>query len=161
MRIELYFKNINLSPACDILVNNNLYYSGLVQEHITLEVNDKEYDEYELDIKFTNKLPNDTKVDANGVIVEDKNFELQKIIIDNYSLEELIWQGNYFSDEGQIYTSCLFFGPKGKFNIKLENPILRWILATRHNINNNDPNWFEDYTYYTEAWKILQQISKK
>ena len=157
--MKLFFKNINLNPECKICVNNTILYKGAVRPMISLDLS--ESGPYVLRIYFTNKLPTDTQVDEKGNIIADKNFELDKIIIDDYDLEDLKWLSKYIAEDGNIYESCLFFGPKGHFEIVLSDPILPWILEQKHIKNNNDPTWQEDYNYYTEAWKILNQISKK
>ena len=156
MNIELYFKNINNSPECNVTANGTSLYAGPVREKIS--INSTTLGEIFLQIAFTNKQPTDTVVDSSGTIVSDKNFELDKIIIDNYNIEELIWNSEYVADHGDVYSSCLFFGPPGKFTIKLENPVLPWILRTRHERNGDDPNWQEDYNYYDTACKLLAQI---
>jgi antitoxin component YwqK of YwqJK toxin-antitoxin module len=156
MQFVISFKNINQSPNCSIFCNNKSYYNGPVKENI-------EFDYHEngillLEIAFTNKKPQDTVVDQSGNIISDKSFELEKIVIDGYDLNELIWESYYQADDGKIYNSCLFFGPPGKFIIILSNPILPWILETKHKKYNNDPNWQEDYNYYVEAKRLLTLI---
>jgi hypothetical protein len=159
MSIQLFFKNINLRPQCKITIDDVTHYTGPVNPII--EINHSIAGSYTLKIFFTDKLPNDTKVDNQGNIIEDKNFELDQIVIDDYDIEELKWLSKYFADDGNTYESCLFFGPKGYFEINLNHPILPWILEQKHLKNNNDPNWKEDYNYYVQAWKILNQISQK
>ena len=113
--------------------------------------------QYQLIIEHWDKLPTDTIV-KDGKIIRDRSFELDKIVIDGYDLEELIWASKFLAEDGQIYPSCLFFGPNGQFKLDFYNPVLYWILKTRHEKNNNDPNWEEDYNYYQQACKILTQI---
>jgi hypothetical protein len=113
--------------------------------------------QYQLVIEHWDKLPSDTIV-QDGKIIRDRSFELEKIVIDEYDIEELIWNSEFLADNGQTYPSCLFFGPPGKFVLNFYNPVLYWILKTRHEKNNNDPTWEEDYNYYQQACKILKQI---
>ena len=93
--------------------------------------------------------------------MRDRSFELEQCIIDDYDLQELIWQSCFISTDGEIYESCLYFGPNGEFQLEFESPILRWILRTRHEKNNNDPTWEEDFEYYQQACNRLQLISNK
>lgn len=159
MQILLKFKNINNNPECKIGVNDITLYQGQVPKLFTdtVFVDDEQV---KLKIEFTNKLAEDTVVE-NGTIVKDKNFELEQIAIDQYDLKELVWQGNYHASDGQVYPSCLFFGPPGYFAIDLKQPVLRWILKTRNDRDNNDPDWETDYNYYTQACKLLTLISPK
>lgn len=159
MQILLKFKNINQSPECAISVNNTLLYSGAVPDLYTDELQIPQ-DQVLLKIEFTNKHPEDTVVE-NGVIVKDKNFELEQIVVDGYDFQELVWQGNYYDHNKQVYPGCLFFGPPGHYEINFHQPVLHWILKTRNHINNNDPDWEIDYNYYTEACKLLTLISLK
>jgi hypothetical protein len=156
MKLQLYFKNINCSPECLVDINGQVCYTGTVTELITVEYNTK--GPITLSIRFTNKSPMDTVIDSNGTIVQDKNFELEKIVADGYEFDELIWHSQYIADHGDTYASCLFFGPPGTFIIKFANPVLPWILETKHMKYNNDPSWAEDYEYYKQACKILTQI---
>lgn len=156
MKIQLKFKNINQQPECKITANDCLIYQGSVIPIVAcdLDINEQQI---KLKIEFTNKRPEDTVV-CNDIIVQDKNFELEQIMLDEYDIEELIWRSNYFADDGQIFTSCLFFGPPGYYEIDFYQPVLHWLLKTRNDINNNDPDWETDYHYYTEACQLLTLI---
>ena len=161
MNLELYFKNINkgpndIDPMIRIIINGQEEYNGTVQKKIAInkEINNENV---KLEINFYNKTYKDTKVDDVGKIINDMNFEISKIIVDDIDFEDLIWNSTYvFKD--QTIEKCLFFGPNGKFIINWKMPVLKWYLETQHQLKNNDPHWEEDYEYYTEACKILKQI---
>lgn len=159
MNTKIFFKNINQNPECSITVNNETQYYGPVNE--CTEININYVGPVVLEIAFTNKNPEDTVVNSEGNIIQDKNFELDKILIDGYSFDDLIWDSVYQATNNEVYKSCLFFGPPGKFVIEFDMPFLKWTLKTKHAKNNNDPHWEEDYNYYMQAWNILQQISNK
>jgi hypothetical protein len=156
MNITLEFSAIQKLPECIVYINKQPKYQGPVIDVIHIE----HFDEgtMELSIAFTNKKPEDTVVNSTGDIVEDKSFELDRIVIDKYDLEELKWESKYQASNGVVYNKCLFFGPPGEFIIHLENPILPWMLRTRHRYKDDDPNWQEDYNYYDKACKLLEQI---
>ena len=88
------------------------------------------------------------------------NFELENITLDNHDIQDLIWKGQYVSKDNVI-PSCLFFGPRGYFELHFEYPILKWILKTNHEDHNDDPTWEQDYNYYIEACQLLNKIQKK
>jgi hypothetical protein len=159
MKIHIEFANVVDLPKCNISVNDRLLYRGEVQT-----INEFDVDLADghccLSIEHWDKNPGDTVVEA-GKIVRDRSFELKTIAIDDYDLEELIWQSEFRATDGAVYRSCLFFGPNGTWVLDFTNPILHWILETRHKLNDNDPAWEEDYHYYTEACRILKQISIK
>ena len=159
MKLDLEFINIVDSPLCCISINGKEFYSGPVLEHYSLDT-DVPQGELALTIAHWGKRPEDTIVEQ-GTIVRDRSFELSSVIIDGHNIEELKWQSEFQADDGAVYPSCLFFGPNGQYVLKFENPVLRWILKTRHNKNNNDPHWEEDYNYYMEACRLLAQTLHK
>lgn len=156
MKLQLKFKNIVDSPHCVIRMNEQELYRGVTPADFLNEFEQSESDCI-LVVEHIDKHPSDTIVE-DGKIIRDRSFELEQITIDGYNLEELKWASEFQAKDGAVYTSCLFFGPNGEFILKFNNPVLRWILKTRHDKNNNDPHWEEDYNYYQQACKILQQI---
>ena len=155
----LDFKNINTvndkHPICRILLNSKEVYYGNVLPHIAFKA-DSNLDNV-LQVFFENKDNKDTLLDIDKKIVKDLNFELEKLVIDGIDLKHLIWESKYVWAGGEI-DSCLFFGPKGYWEIKFETPVLKWYLKTDHNKNNNDPTWEEDYNYYQEVCQKLTNI---
>ena len=162
--IELRFKNINIvnnkQPSVRVVINDvELLNEPVKTKMVTpLTLNDQPVPTKNiLKIFFDNKEDSDTKLDHENKIVADLNFELEQIIIDGHDIKNLIWNSEYVA-KGEKIPSCLFFGPKGHFEFKFDMPILKWILKSNHEKHNNDPNWEEDYNYYTEAWELLSQI---
>jgi hypothetical protein len=159
MKLCLKFKNIVDAPMCAIIINNQELYRGEVLDLYDFDV-DVADGVAKLQIDHWDKKPSDTVVE-NNVIVRDRSFELDTVIIDNYNIEELIWKSQFYATDGNVYKSCLFFGPNGSYVLNFYNPVLYWILQTRHQDNNNDPEWEQDYNYYIRACKILKQISTR
>ena len=157
MNIILNFDSINLGsnnkiPEIAVTVNGVTLYTGIVESIINFDTDAD--GEVILRIEYINKLGTDTVVDSNGAIVTDMNFTLASITVDSIAFEELIWNSVYVAEDN-TYPNCLFFGPAGYFEIKFTVPVLAWLLKTRNDKNNNDPNWEEDYNYYVKACKIL------
>ena len=155
--IELRFKNINIvnnkQPLVRVVINDvELLNEPVKTKMVTpLTLNDQPVPTKNiLKIFFDNKEDSDTKLDHENKIVADLNFELEQIIIDGHDIKNLIWNSEYVA-KGEKIPSCLFFGPKGHFELKFDMPILKWILKSNHEKHNNDPKWEEDYNYYTEA----------
>jgi hypothetical protein len=159
MKIQLQFKNIIDEPRCTIRIDDQVLFSGIVQPHHVFDVSIP-LGPCRLTIQHWDKLPEHTVTDQ-GVIVRDRSFELEQCLLDGYDLQELIWHSQFVADSGEVYKSCLFFGPNGEFQLDFENPPLRWILRTRHEKNNNDPHWEEDFEYYQQACKRLQLMLTK
>jgi hypothetical protein len=159
MKIQLQFKNIIDEPRCRILINDQVLFVGIVQTQHAFDVAVPQ-GACRLTIVHYDKSPEHTIVE-NGVIVRDRSFELERCVIDGYNLQELVWHSEFVADDGNVFKSCLFFGPNGEFRLDFENPALRWILRTRHKQNNNDPHWEQDFEYYQQACKRLQLMSTK
>lgn len=155
MKLYIEFDKIVDAPMCQIAVNDQVLYRGVAQVNNEFELAIGP-GPVALCITHWDKQPQDTVVE-HGQIVRDRSFEIAKIKIDDLDLEELIWHSEFRADDGQVYPSCLFFGPNGTFVLNAELPILRWMLQTRHQINNNDPYWEQDYNYYIKACQILKQ----
>tara|TARA_B100000035_G_C20638398_1_gene395481 strand:- start:20 stop:529 length:510 start_codon:yes stop_codon:yes gene_type:complete len=159
MDFEFRFNKINnlphKEPICRIELNGHTAFTGKVKEQIKLSAEAK--DRNVLRIFFENKSGKDTVVNKQNEIVQDLTFELEKVIINGLDLKHLIWQSRYVAGDN-IIDSCLFFGPKGHWELEFDSPVLKWILRTNHNINNNDPGWEADYNYYEEACQKLEKI---
>lgn len=156
MNLTLKFNNIvdvNGLPKIKISVNGELLENCVVSESIDINMIDS--DNIRLKIEHYGKDPNTDTIVENGTIVKDRSFELDSIIVDGYDLEELKWQSQFVTEQGETLDKCLFFGPNGIWTIDFERPILRWILKTRHELNDNDPTWEEDYNSYVSACKLL------
>lgn len=159
MKLQLTFKNIVDDPQCKILINETLLYEGATQNSYAFDLAVPQ-GSCRLTIVHCDKSPEHTIVE-NGIIVRDRSFELTKCVIDGYDLQELIWLSRFVADSGEVYNSCLFFGPNGQFQLDFENPVLRWLLRSRHERDNNDSNWEQDFEYYQQACKLLQLTFNK
>lgn len=156
MNIKLKFKNINHCngiPTVKIAINDAVLYAGEVQPIISLDFLDSEQNF--LVIEHYGKNPNTDCRVVDGVIVQDKNCELSSIEIDSYDIEELKWNSVYVTEDQETLDKCLFFGKNGRYSLQFTSPVLKWILSTRHEMNNNDPYWEEDYESYMSACKLL------
>jgi hypothetical protein len=98
-------------------------FSGIVQPQHVFDA-DVTQGACRLTIEHWDKLPEHTKVEQ-GVIVRDRSFELERCVLDYYDLQELIWSSRFVAVGGEIYKSCLYFGPNGEFQLDFENPALR------------------------------------
>jgi hypothetical protein len=154
--IDLKFKNINTSGVKQPRILVEINGTKLTEEEVNTEVslNFKAQQTNVLKIHFVNKQGRDTVTNTMGEIVSDMNFELDTITIDGIDIKDLKWQGNYHTDNDSI-ESCLFFGPKGYYELIFSSPVLKWTLEQNHLKNQDDPEWEEDYNYYTEAWNKL------
>lgn len=162
MYLEFNFKNIKpvngKEPVCRINLNGDDVFTGAVKEHICLSHDGKQNNVIE--VFFENKTGKDTIVDTEGKIVADLSFELERLKIDGVDFKHLIWQSSYHYNDIKI-DSCLFFGPKGYWQIEFSVPVLRWWLELNHNKNNDDPTWEQDYKHYEEVCQRLDKIQTR
>lgn len=161
MNIKLKFKNINDCnglPKVKVTLDSQVLYDGLVQSEI--QVDSVAIDNCSLNIEHYGKNPNTDCIVEDGKIIRDRNFELDTIVIDNYDIEELKWQSVYVTEDGEVLEKCLFFGKNGIYQLKFASPVLKWILATRHQLNNNDPYWLQDYESYVSACNLLNNSTE-
>lgn len=159
MQLRLEFEHINEfngNPKISVRVNGIECYNNVVAPIVEFVATDAA--ECVLEIEHYGKNNSDTEV-IDNIIVNDKNFTLKNIVIDGYNIEELKWDSIFTDIHGNVIPGCLFFGPNGIFKLTFQLPILKWLLSTRHLKNNNDPNWEEDYTYYTRAVNLLKEFS--
>jgi len=159
MDLEFNFKHIKSvngkDPVCRINVNGVDLFTGVVKEQIRLSTDSGQ--DNVIKVFFENKTGKDTIVDDEGKIVTDLSFELERLKIDGVDLKHLIWQSSYHYDDSKI-DSCLFFGPKGYWQIEFGVPVLRWWLELNHDKNNDDPTWEQDYKHYEEVCQRLDRI---
>ena len=154
MHLTLQFSDINPGvndkmPQITIMVNAQCYYQGIVQ-NIELEVADAP--QYQAHIYFINKTDQDTVVDGQNNIVQDMNFSLVSIKINQIDIGHMIWNSTYHYDNGNI-PSCLFFGPPGYFAINIPHDILAHQACAGKN-----PRWQQDLDYYKHACNLLDRI---
>lgn len=160
MKLNLKFNKINNYnglPLINIHCNGVELWNGPVQPEIALEYMNTS-DLIKLTITHYGK---NTSTDTNvisGQIVNDKNCEIDQIIVDDYNINELKWLSSFTSTDGEIFDKCLFLGKNGTWTINFSLPILKWILSTRHAINNNDPDWEQDYESYIQACRLINTL---
>jgi len=159
MNLTLKFKNIqdcNGLPRIRIVINDAVVFENEVCSLIPVQCHPVD-NKINLSIEHYGKDPSTDTVVADGAIVQDRSCELDTIEVDGYDLQELKWLSAYHCDDGTVLDKCLFFGKNGTWRIAFELPALRWILRTRHEINDNDPAWSEDYESYVRACRLLNK----
>jgi hypothetical protein len=158
--IELKFNKINhfkkIVPKIEVQLNETEIYKGPVKSCINIGIiwlTDIKTNT--LQIHFINKGPEYTETDSKNTIIHDLNFTLESITIDDVDFKHLIWQSRYVTDSKSI-KECLFFGPKGYFEIQFSTPVQRWFLETDHRLNNSNPYWKEDYALHNRTLAYYQ-----
>jgi hypothetical protein len=88
-----------------------------------------------LKIRLENKTNADTNI-RNGEVVDDMLLNIDDIVIDNISLENLLWSAEYILDQPQTYKGesidhldgCINLGWNGTYVLKFSSPFYIWLL---------------------------------
>jgi len=74
-----------------------------------------------LTIEHYDKQPNDTKVADNGMIVDDKGIVINRIILNDYTLENELYLFPTILEDGEILTKNNYLGHNAKFVIDVDH----------------------------------------
>ena len=88
-----------------------------------------------LKIRLENKTDKDTIIE-NDTVVKDMLLNIDDIVIDNISLENLLWSAEYILDQPQRYKGesidhldgCINLGWNGTYVLKFSSPFYIWLL---------------------------------
>lgn len=91
--------------------------------------------EHTLSIRLENKTNQDTVLE-NGEIVKDMLLNIDDIVIDDISLGNLLWTGEYLLDKPQQFQgktvtkldNCVNLGWNGTYVLKFSSPFYIWLL---------------------------------
>ena len=91
--------------------------------------------EHALSIRLENKTNQDTVLE-NGEIVKDMLLNIDDIVIDDISLGNLLWTGEYLLDKPQQFQgktvtkldNCVNLGWNGTYILKFSSPFYIWLL---------------------------------
>ena len=121
-QIDFKFKNINTStekkPTLAVVINDVKLLEAEVKTSMSTQFTERSGNNL-LQVYFVNKQDSDTITDNQQNIMKDMNFELESVVIDGVDIKELVWGGTYVTAKEKI-DSCLFFGPKGHFELQFE-----------------------------------------
>lgn len=94
VEIEIQSHVVNSNPRITVSWNNKVEFDCLVPEGShTLKFELNTSDSNKLAVKFSNKQPNDTIVDEQGNIVQDKYVEIKKFIVNGV---DFVQDSNFF-----------------------------------------------------------------
>lgn len=142
-------KSSQKSPEFSVYINDKEF----LDTKISAEQSQTEYFEFDaeieegpcnLKIEFKNKLPEDTKTNANGEIVEDLLLNIDSVEIDGIDLGSLLWTAsdyrpiypevykNKMQAEGKELSesveNCVNLGWNGSWNLPFTSPFYIWLL---------------------------------
>jgi hypothetical protein len=117
------------------LDNEKLYDSNWVKEPVSIEhtVSDSEAN-HELRLVLKNKLPNHTKIDEHGNIIEDALLMFKNFKLDGIELGQIVYQNatytHNFNGNGELVTEKFLeqVGCNGTVTLKFTTPVYLWLL---------------------------------
>lgn len=142
-------KSSQKSPEFAVYINDKIF----LDTKISAIENTTEYFEFDteidegfcnLRIEFKNKLPEDTKTNQNGEIIEDLLLNIDCVKIDEIDLGSLLWTAsNYKPIYPDVYKNkmllegkklpetvqnCVNLGWNGSWNLPFTSPFYIWLL---------------------------------
>lgn len=145
-RLGSYFGIPQIKVALDDYM---LLYSGPAQTLMQFDV-PLDDGHHELKIVHHGKTVHDHLLDDQGLIVQDKFVEIEKIWMDNVQLDQELWSGRFFpvymhKADNEPYSICpnLYLGHNGTWILNFNTPALTWLIASRKPGPNLDGTIFK------------------
>ena len=148
-KLELYATMWDRPPHAEILINDKSYFTGDITgtEHkpdvIEFEHELEEDKEYNLIIKRSGKLLNQTVVNKKGDLLKDQLLHIKGIEIDEIDIGALVYEGVYTprypepwatqqraagTELKESFKNVTSMGHDGKWAFKFESPFYMWLL---------------------------------
>ena len=136
LEFDIGTTDVGAALGIRVLVDNTVVYDNPhVTEtyHVNQEISDED-GEHELLIEFYGKLPEHTKIDSDGNIVQDalitiKNIQLDGIDIDQISQDLFEYHHDFNGTQPPIADKFYgAFGCNGQLKLKVTSPIYLWLL---------------------------------
>jgi len=137
-KFTLSSKQWSKHPQFSIWIDSHRFVSSELpnQEIHTFEFSHEVTEgNHDLKIRLENKDKEDTQI-VNGEIVNDMLLNIEDIMIDNVSLGNLLWSGEYHLDKPQQYNgrtitkldNCINLGWNGAYVLNFSSPFYIWLL---------------------------------
>ena len=153
LQLEVESDTCNGGPRLFVKYNGELlYHNELPYGRSTVEVaiNYNFVDRSLIEIGMDNKNPNDTDVDAQGIIVADKRILINSIKIDNIDLlknsDYFYKQIEYIENDTKLSVGRPGFFVNSQMNIQFQAPYWRWYIKDQlkdamdwQTLNNDAP----------------------
>ena len=171
-KLELVGSKCNEYPHLTILHNQQIIYSGLIIECVTLE--------FDLDMKENNVITLsgidkssgengkwDTQLNDDGQIIADKSLAINNIWFDNISMgHEWIRSLTLVNDNHEKFLTRTWWN-NGSISFSIQEPLLDWIIQEKF-INSEEniiaPHYAKsgerrfNYMYIQEKIKAIRKI---
>jgi hypothetical protein len=149
IKLELYATMWDKPPVAEILIGNKSYFHNDItgtEDKPNLIEFEHEFEEgksYELMIKRTGKVRNQTVIDDKGDILKDQLLHIKKIEIDEIDIGALVYEGVYTpeypepwatqqkesgNDLRDSFKNVTQMGFNGTWRFKFDSPFYMWLL---------------------------------
>ncbi len=171
--IDIQAHVVNNFPVVEIYFNNELVKQQALAEglHCLEILNIPAQNLNKVAVRLTNKLPEDTLVDSNGIIVKDKFLELKKFSINGINLLDdvafYMSTMQYYEQGQSVEPKFGFWLNNSELSLEFANPFKHWYnqhskknakLAATIVSPNFIPTQLEDEYFRNEIVEILQTI---
>lgn len=121
--IEIIAKNYNGGPKLKILVGDEVLFDNQIttrgKQLIEVEAKSQLPGQIIL-CHYDKDMKRDTKLEHNGVIVDDKAFIINTVTIDDIKLKYELYLFDFIKDDGTVVKNNTYIGHNGKFVIDID-----------------------------------------
>ena len=131
--IELIAIHCNNWPWLQIICDQSILYDGEIKGRQNLNFSISTENQ-SCNIKLLGiKKHNDTKLDANGKILEDKSLRINSVLIDDIVMGDEFIKNLKFKNEQEIESAFVnqTFYSNGIISIDIEQPVTDWIIKKK------------------------------
>lgn len=130
LRLEL---EVSKQPNFKITINNDVVYDQTATEIIEITYPYQQQKDIEINMWMDGKTDNDTVVDENGNILSDKYIKINRLIVNNFSLEKnynFYYNNlNYYNQNNEsINVEQGFWFNDHKLNLSFTQPFITWYI---------------------------------
>ena len=148
-KLELYATMWDKAPHAEVLIDDKSYFNNEITgtedkpDLIEFEHEFEEGKSYELIIKRTGKVRNQTVVNDKGDILKDQLLHMKNIEIDEIDIGSLVYEGVYTPEYPEPWATqqkeagnqlpktlknVTQMGHNGEWSFKFESPFYMWLL---------------------------------
>ena len=151
-KLKLYSDYWGAPPYIDVLINNDIQWSGHVKKRdkedplfIEFDYECTETEKYNMTIRRSKKVQGDTVVNEKGDILHDSLLHIQNVEIDDINIGSLIYEAVYTPDYPKSivkqheeagkelpknFNCVTTLGHNGDWTLPFESPFYMWLLKS-------------------------------
>jgi len=138
LHLELEVKN---QADFKIQINDSIVYDSVATESITIKYPYKDQKEIDLSMWMHSKTQDDTKVDQEGNILDDKYIKIKRFIVNNFDLKKdfdfFYNQFSYHNNNKEQPVKEGFWFNNDVLSLKFTAPFIRYYLDNSNSKNSD------------------------